>query len=423
MVAAHGDLKQPSIRSSWDAGYRLQRACMWHAGKEDQAMGLQKQAAFWLAGLAALIALLWLLSGVLMPFAAGMVLAYLLDPVADRLERWGVGRVTATTLIIGLALLLFIVLILAVVPLLVSQLGSFVEKLPGYVTRLQTLATEQGGILAQKLGFNIFEKLGIGTGGSGDNSKAIAGVIEKGGAWIASIASSLLSGGQALLGVISLLVITPVVAFYMLVDWDRMVATVDSWIPLDQRDTVRGIALDINSAIAGFIRGQTMVCLFLGIWYGAGLWLIGLNFGFLIGIVAGFLSFIPYVGSLTALVLGVGVAIVQGWPSLWLLVAALGVVGVGQFLEGNFLTPRWVGKSVGLHPVWLMFALIAFGSLFGFTGLIVAVPVAATIGVILRFGLSRYLQSPLYHGGSGPPPVPAIANDAASNDDVAKPAS
>ncbi len=361
-------------------------------------MRLEKQATFWLAALAVLIALLWMLSGVLMPFAAGMVLAYLLDPVADCLERWGLGRVVATTLIIGAALLVFIVLILAVVPLLVSQLGGFIEKLPGYISRLQTLAAEQGGALADKLGFNILEKLGIGKDGSGDASKAIAGVIEKGGAWLGSIASSLLSGGQALLGVVSLLVITPVVAFYMLVDWDRMIETIDGWVPLDQRETVRAIARDINTAIAGFIRGQTMVCVFLGFWYGVGLWLIGLNFGFLIGMIAGLLSFIPYVGSLTALVLGAGVAVVQGWPSLWLLLAAVAVVGVGQFLEGNFLTPRWVGKSVGLHPVWLMFALIAFGSLFGFTGLIVAVPVAATIGVLLRFALSRYLESPLYRG-------------------------
>lgn len=366
-------------------------------------MRLEKQVAFWLGGLAALIALLWLLSGVLMPFAAGLVLAYLLDPVADRLERWGINRIVGTTLIIGLSLLAFIVVIVAIVPVLASQLGGFIEKLPSYITRLQTLATEQGALLANKFGINILEKLGLGQGGSPDASKAIGDVIAKAGQWLGSIASGLLSGGQALIGVISLLVITPVVAFYMLVDWDRMVDTIDSWVPLRQRETVRELARQIDAAIAGFIRGQTMVCLFLGFWYGLGLWLIGLNFGFLIGIAAGLLSFIPYVGSLTALVLSAAVAIVQGWPSFWLLGGAVVVVGVGQFLEGNFLTPRWVGKSVGLHPVWLMFALIAFGSLFGFTGLIVAVPVAATIGVLTRFGLKQYLASPLYHGGNPPP--------------------
>ena len=366
-------------------------------------MRLEKQVAFWVGALLALIFFLWLLSNVLMPFAAGLVLAYLLDPVADRLERWGVNRMLATTLIIGLALVAFIVVILAIVPVLVSQLGGFIEKLPGYITRLQTLATEQGGILASKFNINILEKLGLGADGSGDASKVIGDVIAKGGEWLARIASGVLSGGQAIIGVVSLLVITPVVAFYMLVDWDRMIATVDAWVPLPQRETVRELAREIDAAIAGFIRGQTLVCLFLGFWYGVGLWAIGLNFGFLIGVAAGLLSFVPYVGSLTALVLASAVAIVQGWPSFWLLGGALAVVGVGQFLEGNFLTPRWVGKSVGLHPVWLMFALIAFGSLFGFTGLIVAVPVAATIGVLLRFGLKQYLASHLYHGGNPPP--------------------
>ncbi|MDB5648852.1 MAG: hypothetical protein JWL62_372, partial [Hyphomicrobiales bacterium] len=206
------------------------------------------------------------------------------------------------------------------------------------------------------------------------------------------------SGGQALIGLFSLLVITPVVAFYILLDWDKMVRTVDSWVPLDHRETVRELAREIDRALSGFLRGQSLVCLFLGLWYGIGLTLVGLNFGLLIGISAGVLSFIPYVGSLTALVLSACVAIVQGWPDLWLLALVFGVIGTGQFLEGNILTPKLVGASVGLHPVWLMLALLGFGSLFGFTGLILAVPIAATVGVILRFGLRNYLASPLYLG-------------------------
>jgi predicted PurR-regulated permease PerM len=190
--------------------------------------------------------------------------------------------------------------------------------------------------------------------------------------------------------------VTPVVAFYILLDWDRMLVTIDGWIPIHHRDVVRGLAREIDRAIAGFLRGQSLVCLFLGLWYGVGLSMIGLNFGFLIGISSGFLSFIPYVGSLTALVLSAIIAIVQGWPSWWLFLMALGVVGTGQFLEGNVLTPRLVGASVGLHPVWLMFALFAFGSLFGFTGLILAVPISAAIGVLARFALKRYLQSSFY---------------------------
>jgi len=171
-------------------------------------------------------------------------------------------------------------------------------------------------------------------------------------------------------------------------------------VPFRHRPVVQALALDINRAIAGFLRGQSLVCLFLGTWYGVGLTLVGLNFGLLIGISAGVLSFIPYVGSLTALVLACGVAIVQGWPSWHLLILSLVVVGTGQFLEGNVLTPRLVGASVGLHPVWLIFALLAAGNLFGMTGLILAVPIAAALGVLLRFAFATYMASPYYQGST-----------------------
>jgi predicted PurR-regulated permease PerM len=185
----------------------------------------------------------------------------------------------------------------------------------------------------------------------------------------------------------------------MLVDWDRMVSMIDSWLPRNNRDTIRALAREINGTVAGFVRGQATVCLLLGLFYAVGLSLVGLNFGLLIGLGAGFVSFIPYVGSFTGLLVAGGVAIVQFWPDyLWIL-AVFGVFAVGQFIEGNILSPNLVGRSVGLHPVWLMFALFAFGSLFGFVGLLLAVPLAAVTGVLVRFALGRYLQSPLYTGG------------------------
>jgi predicted PurR-regulated permease PerM len=203
-------------------------------------------------------------------------------------------------------------------------------------------------------------------------------------------------------------VVTPVVAFYMLLDWDRMIAVVDSWVPRDHVQTVRTIFSDINTATAGFVRGQGTLCLVLGGMYAFGLTLTGLNFSILIGLFAGLISFIPYVGSLTGLVLAVGVAFVQFWPD-WIMVAAVACVFfVGQFIEGNILQPKLVGKSVGLHPVWLMFALFAFGALFGFVGLLIAVPAAAAIAVLVRFALSRYLESPLYKGTSNEE-APAVA--------------
>jgi predicted PurR-regulated permease PerM len=214
------------------------------------------------------------------------------------------------------------------------------------------------------------------------------------------------SGSQSVLNVLSLIVVTPVVAFYLLVDWDRMIAKVDSWVPPRHRPTVRGLAKEINGAISGFIRGQALVCLLLGSWYAVALWLTGLNFGFLIGMIAGFLSFIPYVGSLTGLVLSVGVALVQFWPDWLMIGAVLAIFFSGQFVEGNILSPKLVGEAVGLHPVWLMFALFAFGSMFGFVGLLLAVPLAATAGVLARFGLRQYLASPLYAGGTLPHPGP-----------------
>ncbi len=202
----------------------------------------------------------------------------------------------------------------------------------------------------------------------------------------------------ALVGVVTLAVITPVVTFYLLLSWPNMISVIRSLIPPRHRATVFELSAEIDRALAGFLRGQSLVCLFLGVWYGGGLTLIGLNFGFLIGLSAGLLSFIPYVGSLTALVFSAVVAIVQGWPHLGLFGLAMAVVGTGQFLEGNILSPKLVGGSVGLHPVWLIFALLAFASLFGFAGMILAVPMAAAAGVLIRFAARRYKQSTLFSG-------------------------
>jgi predicted PurR-regulated permease PerM len=199
----------------------------------------------------------------------------------------------------------------------------------------------------------------------------------------------------------------------MLLDWDRMVATIDGLVPMRHRETVRELAREIHTAMAGFLRGQSLVCLFLGAWYGVGLSLIGLNFGLLIGIMGGVLSFIPYVGSLTALILASTVAIVQDWPRWHLLTLSLSVVLAGQFLEGNILSPKLVGESIGLHPVWLIFALLAFGSLLGFTGLIVAVPLAAAGGVVLRFAIARYRESELYTGDTSAEPRLLVKTGAA----------
>ena len=352
-------------------------------------MTVQRQVGFWVATLGVAVLALFVLRDILLPFVAGFALAYLLDPVADRLQRLGLGRLAATVLILVLFVILFIVALVLVIPLVAHQLVAFIEGLPGTIARLQQLAVEYGGPLVDRLG---------GGRALPDIQRSVGNLVGQGVTWIAQFLQSLWSSGQALIGVFSLLVVTPVVAFYLLVDWDRMVSTVDNWLPRQQRDTVRMLARDIDRAIAGFIRGQAAVCLLLGSFYALGLSLIGLNFGVLIGITAGVLSFIPYVGSLTGLLLSVGVAIVQFWPEWTWILATLAVFVAGQFVEGNILAPKLVGASVGLHPVWLMFALLAFGSLFGFVGLLLAVPLAAAVGVVLRYCLRRYLDSPLYSG-------------------------
>ena len=194
------------------------------------------------------------------------------------------------------------------------------------------------------------------------------------------------------------MIITPVVAFYLICDWDGMVDAIDSLVPLPQRDTVRSLFKDIDKTISAYVRGQSGVCLILGSYYALGLTFAGLSYGVLIGVVSGLISFIPYVGSLTALVLSLAVAMAQFFPDWSSILIVAGVVMIGQFLESYVLAPYLVGHSVGLHPVWLMFALIAFGYLFGFVGLLLAVPLAAAAGVLIRFAVRRYLNSPLYTG-------------------------
>ncbi|MFE1600856.1 AI-2E family transporter [Methylobacterium sp. ID0610] len=357
---------------------------------------LQRRAAITLAVLAVVIVLLYQLRDVLVPFVAGAALAYVLDPIADRLERLGIGRLAATFVILAVFVLLLVLALIIAVPLAARQIGALAATLPATISRIQAIIADHAGPLLERVG---------GAGTLQDLQSSVGRLVGAAGSWFVNLLGSLWSGSQAIVGILSLLVVTPVVAFYLLVDWDRMIATLDGWVPLRHRDTVRALARDIDAAMVSFIRGQSLVCVLLGTFYAAGLWLIGLNFGVLIGLIAGFLTFIPYVGSLTGFLLSMGVALVQFWPDWTWILATLGVFLVGQFLEGNVLQPKLVGDAVRLHPVWLMFALLAFGSLFGFLGLLLAVPLAAALGVIARFAVRRYLESALYRAEA--PPLPA----------------
>ena len=357
-------------------------------------MALQLQLRFWIGALVALICALWLLRGILLPFVVGIAIAYFLNPLVERMSRVGVARTPAALAIVGLLVLVVVILLLVVLPLLSSQLFEFIQNLPGYVTRLQRLVTQEN---REWIDHFFGDRLP-------DIQRSLSDLMSQGVSYMLGFLTSLWSGGQALISVFALMVVTPVVVFYVLCDWPAMLHAVDSWIPVHQRPVVRRLGQEMDMAVAGFIRGQALVCLLLGTFYAVALSMAGLNFGLLIGIVSGLITFIPYVGSMTGLVLAMGIAIVQFFPDWAMIGTILAIFLVGQTVEGYILSPKLVGDSIGVHPVWLMFALFAFGYLFGFVGLLLAVPLTAAVGVLVRFAFRQYFQSPLYTGGDGPAP-------------------
>jgi predicted PurR-regulated permease PerM len=351
-------------------------------------MQFERHIVFWIAALVVLVGLLWLLSPILLPFVLGMAIAYVLDPLANRLTKRGVSRLVAALIILGGFVLAFALMLLLIAPVLAKQFSAFIDNAPAYALRLQSLVSDPDHPWLKRIvGDNL-----VGA------DKSVGDLMNQAMGYLTQFLASLWAKGQALISIFSLGIITPVVAFYLICDWDRMVGTVDRLIPLPQRESVRSLGREIDVTISAYVRGQSGVCLILGSYYAVGLTLTGLSFGLLIGVASGLISFIPYVGSLTALVLSLGVAVAQFFPDWSRIVIVAGVVLVGQFLEGNVLAPKLVGHSVGLHPVWLMFALFAFGYLFGFVGLLLAVPLAAAAGVLTRFAVRRYRESPLYTG-------------------------
>jgi predicted PurR-regulated permease PerM len=354
-------------------------------------MRISREAAFWLGGIAILFLLLWLLSGVLLPFVAGIALAYLLDPIADRLERLGLSRTLATCLILASFAAVVVIALLLIYPVLARQIAGLVRRLPELIDQARDRVLPHINALLESLGGAGIEKVQAAATGQAEKAVGIA----------VGFLGGLITSGAAIIDALSLLVITPVVAFYMIRDWDRLVKLVDDWLPRRHYDVLREQLSEIDRVLAGFVRGQLMVCAFLGAFYAIGLSLVGLEFGLVIGLLSGALSIIPYVGTLVGFLATAVIAVIQFWNEPWWIAVAVGIFGLGQFLEGNVVSPKLVGDKVGLHPVWLMFALLAFGSLFGFVGVLLAVPVAAIIGVLIRFGLGRYRQSPLYLGEDG----------------------
>lgn len=350
------------------------------------ALPIHIQGRTWGIAAALFFVALWYLGAQMLPFLVAGAVAYFLDPVADRLERLGLSRVVATSVITLGAIVVMVLLVLAVIPVLIQQLSALINAAPAIAARLEVYLTTQ------------FPELSDSTSVMRQTLAQIASAIQARGG---SVAQGLVTSVLGVVGWLLFIVIVPVVAFYLLLDWDHMVARIDALIPRDHAPVVRQLAREIDTVLAGFVRGQISVCITLGIYYATALMAAGLQFGVIVGAIAGVITVIPFVGALIGGALALGLAFYQFWGD-WLQIGIIAAIfGFGQFMEGNVLTPRLVGKSVGLHPVWLMLALSIFGAIFGFVGLLVAVPVSASLGVLARFGINQYRESLLYQGVTG----------------------
>lgn len=364
-------------------------------------MTMRRQIRFWLIGLIVFCLIVWLLNDILMPFVAAMAIAYLLDPLADKLEARGLTRIWAVIALTFAATLVLAVILLLIVPVVAEQTSQLIDRLPEYLEqlakRLEPLFSDLRALSPEGQANGLTEAAKSGVGG----------IIS----WIGKLFAGLWSGGMLVFNIISLVLLTPIIAFYLLRDWDKLTATVDSWLPRQHRATIHRLLGEIDHSLAGMVRGQAMVISILATFYATALTIVGLEFGLAIGMIAGLISFIPFLGALVGLVLSVGVALVQFWPDPWPIAIVVAIYGVGQVAEGNFLTPRLVGDRIGLHPVWVIFAVLAGGALFGFTGVLLALPASTAIAVLVRFLLERYRASRFYD-----PSLPEI--DFTSEDDT-----
>ncbi len=348
---------------------------------------LRSRSWFWAVGIILFFVFLSLIKSVLLPFVVGILAAYFLDPAVRKLCAWKWSRSTAAGVITIGFFLTAVILCVVLVPLIVHQLNALMHQLPEQLHNLQThygkdvehylalLSPDQEDSIKEAL--NNFGGTVIGWGGKA--------------------ASNALQSGLALLNILLLIFITPVVAFYLLRDWDRLVAHCDTLLPRDHAQIIREQLHAIDQTLSGFIRGQTNVCLIMASYYGVTLSLVGLNFGLMIGIMTGLFLFVPFVGICTGCLLAFIVSCFQFDDSAHI-VAVLAIYASGMILENSLIVPRLVGSKVGLHPLWIIFGMLAGGALFGFVGILIAVPVTAILGVLVRFATERYLHSSLYSG-------------------------
>ncbi len=367
-------------------------------------MRIERQVLFWLTAAVLFVLAIGLLRPILLPFVAGIVIAYFLNPAADRLTRWGLPRWLAAVLIVAIFVCAIVAALVLLVPLLLTQAQEFAVALPEELARLRTLLEAWA---RERLGSHYADfqtGLNHASQALSDNWASLAGAL----------AGSLWSQGLALFNFLSLILVTPLVVFYVLIDWYPMLAKIDSWLPRDHAPTLRRLAGDINAAVSAFIRGQGTVCFVLAVYYALSLTAAGLKYGLLVGLGTGLMSFVPFVGWALGLITATTIAVVQFWPDAVPILIVVGVFAGAQVLDAGFLSPNIVGSKIGLHPVWLIFSLFVFSYLFGFVGVLVAVPIAAAVGVLVRFAVSVYLASGVYRGEQTTPTVAPIETRPAS---------
>src|SRR3990167_9102733 len=350
-------------------------------------MKLTALQIFWGFAVLFFILLIWLFKAVLLPFVLGGTIAYLLNPLVNKICKKGLKRQTAVLCILGGFFLFMAGLLAVIAPILVREAGGFIESAPAYAQKVWQIAEPRVMWIQEQLGYSITSEQ-IQTVLEDNMGKAFQ--IGKG------VLGGITMGGIAIVDFLTTLLITPVAAYFLMKEWPSIVTWVQGIIPRDHLVTISILGRRIDVKISGFVRGQITVCLALGFAYAVALSIAGLNYGFVIGLSTGILSIIPFVGSTLGLVTSVVVAFLQTGGDLTFVGIIACIFFAGQFIEGNFVTPKLMGDSVGLHPLWIIFALMAGGSLMGLLGMFLAVPAAASIGVLVNFAVSEYKKSPYY---------------------------
>lgn len=346
-----------------------------------------KRWLFWLFIAVLFFVFIYLIRSILLPFVLGIGIAYLLDPITNRMEKNGVSRGLATALITACFFLSFILLSILIIPIIATQLSGLLAALPGYMGDFQEKYTP---VISHWLGDFPLASMDSVKSAVADFSGVMVKLAE-------AFITGLFHSGMGFVHVLSLILITPVVAFYLLRDWRTVTRRFNNLLPRQHADVIHSQIVIIEKTLDGFVRGQLTVCLILGTYYALALSLVGLKFGIVIGLMTGFLVIFPYVGLILGMATGLAVAFFQ-FDNYEHIGAVLAIFIIGQITEGYFITPRLVGKKVGLHPVWIIFGMLSGAALFGFVGVLIAVPTTAVIGVLIRFALDRYLHSTYYEG-------------------------